>query len=242
MADTNVPTAAPDSAGGVTYIEFSDAEGLTIEASRPQTGTQQAAPPTPQLPADLRPAAEHPLQKIMREKYEQRAREAFARGRTVPNVKLQGATWSDAVDMGMEWLLEAGVERRVYRPGSPQVEDMKHAHRVHEAREYFYSKNSERLKQRKPLEPVTDYSGSFYPFGVLRAGRNPTQQFVGSYNIDIYPNQNNTITFVLTNVTSLKSGTYHIGPEYPRNTVGLGGNQTQIYTWTEPARLPAYTK
>ena len=83
---------------------------------------------------------------------------------------------------------------------------------------------------------------SFYPFGVLRAGRNPTQQFVGSYNIDIYPNQNNTITFVLTNVTSLKSGTYHIGPEYPRSTVGLGGNQTQIYTWTEPARLPAYTK
>jgi hypothetical protein len=220
----------------VTYINFTDDEGLTIEVPAKQD-SRDASASSPRIPPDLAPRAEHPLEKIMREKYEQRARSAFAAGLTVPTVKVQGATWGDAADMTADWFFEAGPERKIYRDGTPQVEDMKRAYRVNEARDFFYKKNSEARKKGQPLQAVTNYSGSFYPIGPLKAGKNPTQQFVGSYKIDIYPNKNSTVTFVLTNVTSMKSGTYHLGPEYPRGTKGVGGNQTQIYTWTESLRL-----
>ena len=221
------------------YIDFSDDQGLTIEVPS-KKDPQQAPANSPRIPPDLAPRAEHPLERRMREKYEQRARAAFARGMSVPNVTPHGATWSDAADMTMDWFFEEGPDRKVYRDGTPQIEDMKRAYRVNQARDFFYQKNAEARRKGQPLRPVTNYSGSFYPVGIIRAGNNPTQQFVGSYNIDIYPTGKNTVTFVLTNVTSVKSGTYHIRPEYPRGTKGVGGNQTQIYTWTEPLRLRNY--
>ena len=122
-----------------------------------------------------------------------------------------------------------GPKHRDFGPDSNQVKDMMNASQVNEAREYFYNKN--KGKPCKDWEGVSNYKGKFGVKELCKAGLDPTEQFVGSYRIDISYNANDgTATYTLNNTTSFKSLTYGVGPDW---NGGPGGNVTQTYTWTE---------
>ena len=141
--------------------------------------------------------------------------------------------------MFMDWITGKGDERRTFGPGTPQVNDMRDATGVNRAKKYFYKKNAARLSMGcdpLSLEELTDYNPGFGLKGLIEAGLDPTEQFVGNYRVDVYPNADNTITIVLSNNTSMTSLLYSIGPSWDRSSFGPGGNMYQIYTWKEPIR------
>jgi hypothetical protein len=144
-----------------------------------------------------------------------------------------GLTWTESLGMFLEWLTGSGQEYRTFGPASNQVKDMMNAPGVNRAREAFYKKNEGRCGTP---EPLTNFNPGFGLEGLWQAGLNPTQQFVGNYRIDITPNPDRTITFNLTNTTSMTSFTYGLGPSWDRSILRPGGNMTQTYTWKEPFR------
>ena len=83
---------------------------------------------------------------------------------------------------------------------------------------------------------MSDYAADFGLKGLWNAGLNPTQQFVGSYRVDISVNGDGTATFTLTNVTSMTSLLYGYGPSWNRfaHFPTPGGNVTETFHWTEP--------
>jgi hypothetical protein len=106
---------------------------------------------------------------------------------------------------------------------------------VTRARQFFYRKN-EGLPFEK-WEKVENFKGSFGPIELASAGFDPTEQFVGSYRVDIFPQPDRKLRFEVTNNTSLESLLYGAGPEYERDYIPYGGNMRQRYIWTEPAEV-----
>jgi hypothetical protein len=104
------------------------------------------------------------------------------------------------------------------------------------ARALLYQKNEGRPFEQ--WEPVTNYRGTFGLTGLLGAGSDPTEQFVGSYRVDIFPEEGLTARFEVTNTTSVESFLYGVGPAYEREDLSYGGNMRQTYTWIEPIDMP----
>jgi hypothetical protein len=147
-----------------------------------------------------------------------------------------GLTWGESFGMFGQWITGTGPANRTFGPGSNQVNDMKNAPGVQAARNFFYQKNAGADCCEYPhYKSVTNFAAGFGLKGLLKAGFNSTQQFVGNYRIDIIPNNSNcTMTFILTNTTSMTSFLYGLGPSWGRSSFGPGGNMRQTYTWTEP--------
>jgi hypothetical protein len=144
-----------------------------------------------------------------------------------------GLTWGESLSMLWEWISGTGPDDRTFGAGSNQVWDMINAPGVNRARGPFYRKNAYNLACEKPLKSLTNYNPGYGLRGFWNAGLNSTQQFVGNYRVDIIPNDDGTITFYLTNTTSVTSLLYGNGPEWDRSTFRPGGNMSQTYTWTE---------
>ena len=82
---------------------------------------------------------------------------------------------------------------------------------------------------------MLNYNPTFGISGLLAAGVNPTQQYVGDYRLDLYPQADGTILIVASNTTSLTSLLYGIYPNAWNNPSGVPmGNYSQIYYWTVP--------
>jgi hypothetical protein len=85
-------------------------------------------------------------------------------------------------------------------------------------------------------QAVNDYlskgkpSGGYYfgLMGLVSAGINPIRQFVGSYTYNVTPTTGG-LNVTLSNYTSFKSGTYHLGPSWDRSSFGPGGTTRQTY-------------
>ncbi|MHB8417851.1 MAG: RHS repeat-associated core domain-containing protein [Myxococcales bacterium] len=147
----------------------------------------------------------------------------------------KGETWADDLDFFVAWLSGSGPDVLVFEDPSPQVQDLSLASGVQSAIDYYYQKNGSALVcggDNPPTQELTDYASSFGLSGLYNAGLNSTQQFVGSYRVDIFPNGDGTNTVVVSNTTSATSFLYGIGPSWSRETFGPGGNMVQYYVWT----------
>jgi len=140
--------------------------------------------------------------------------------------------WFEALGMFRDWALGRGADTRRFEGCSIQSQQMSDAEAVIAARDLFYEKNEGRPFEQ--WEPVTNYRGSFGLAGLLNAGSDPTEQFVGSYRVDIFPEAGNSARFEVTNTTSMESFLYGLGPAYEREDLSYGGNMRQTYTWIEP--------
>jgi RHS repeat-associated protein len=147
-----------------------------------------------------------------------------------------GETWRDAFGYFFDWLQGRGPEHRVFVPPSNEVKDLQHAPEVNRARQFFLHKNAQNIANKQPLQPVTDFKGKFGLTGLVKAGTNSTQQFVGSFSVDIRPEPNGTVRYTVTNTTSVTSLMYGLVPDHSRSSFSPGGNVDQVYTWTE--RVP----
>ena len=136
--------------------------------------------------------------------------------------------------MTKDWALGTGPKHRIFGPGSIEVENMKDAPGVNEARDWTLDKIRQGIH-----EPTDNYAGKFGPgksSDPIKAGLDPTEQFVGSYRVDVIPDaEEKNLTFIVTNTTSFDSFLYGLGPDWNRNNKIQTpmGNIRQIYTWTE---------
>jgi len=133
-----------------------------------------------------------------------------------------------------EWNLGLGPAERIF------VDDrvanaFRNAWKVNEAREFFYNKYAGVTDLTGAS--VTDYQGKFGLGGLVRAGIDPIEQFVGSYGISIHAVEGDMLQFTLTNTTSMQSLLYGIGPHWERSSFEFWGNTRQTYIFTEPVRL-----
>ena len=154
-----------------------------------------------------------------------------------------GRAWidsaTDAINMFSDWALGTGPENRLFGPNTIQSRDLANAYQVNAARDAYYRKNYGRTCSN-PL-PYTEHKGSFGPLGPFRAGLDPTEQFVGSFRVDIIPiHGGDTLMYIITNPTSFTSFFYGFGPAWRRfeNVPTPGGNMYQTYIFYEPNRLP----
>jgi len=136
-----------------------------------------------------------------------------------------------AIGMGIMW---ASGYRMPFGAGQYYNNDavagaMRNAHGVNQARDYFYNK----YKGATSLDgaSVTNYGASFGLSGLVRAGIDPIEQFVGSYSIDMTVVNGNTLQYTLTNNSSFTSFFYGLGPSW---NGGPMGNFNQTYIFTEP--------
>jgi RHS repeat-associated protein len=146
-----------------------------------------------------------------------------------------GETWLDSFHNLFDWMFGRGPEQKVFVPPSNEVNDLKHAPEVDRARQFFLKKNAQNIAHKQPLQSVTNFKGKFGLPGLAKAGTNSTQQFVGSFSVDIRPQPNGTVRYTVTNTTSFKSLMYGVAPDWNRSTFSPGGNVDQVYTWTESA-------
>jgi RHS repeat-associated protein len=137
-----------------------------------------------------------------------------------------GLDWWESLGMLLDFLTGTGPTDRTFGPYSDQVNDMMHAPGVEAARDYYNRKNGGSLTcgGQAPKQGVTNYRASFGLSGAWNAGTNSTQQFVGSYSVDITPNPDGSSTFTFSNTTSMTSALYGEGPSWDRSTFGPGGN------------------
>ena len=145
-----------------------------------------------------------------------------------------GLSWGNVFDMFLQWLFEAGPGHRTFREGSEEVEELRNATGVNEAREKFHKENQERTEKGKPPKEI-EHRYEFGIPGLIDSGANPTRQFCGGYRVIITPNGDGTKTITVTNDTNMRSFLYHAPgtTNYPRNKGGIGGSMTQEYTWRE---------
>jgi hypothetical protein len=112
--------------------------------------------------------------------------------------------------------------------------DMVDAPGVNGARDLFLQKNAGAIASGGKLQAVTNYSAKFGLWDLL-TNSSPTQQFVGSYRVDIIP-AGSEMRFFVTNNSSFRSFAYGIAPAWERSSFGPAGNMRQTYTWTEPTK------
>jgi RHS repeat-associated protein len=145
-------------------------------------------------------------------------------------------TWGDALGLFKDFVTGSGPASRTFGEGSAQVRELRNAPGVQAMRELACN------KIRAGQEPnITNGASSFGIGRVIQAGTNATQQFVGSFNVEISPIHLNGMNFVVTNTTSMTSFSYHILPSWERYfyvphfgpVARPFGNMYQTFTWTE---------
>jgi RHS repeat-associated protein len=134
--------------------------------------------------------------------------------------------------MFTDWYSSGSCDRLYYNDNVALA--MQDAHGVNAARNYFYEKyNGQAISTESS---VTNFKGSFGIPGLLRAGVDPVEQYIGSYRVDVLVvtnNNQNELLFVITNTTSFESAAYGLPLDWNN---GPMGNCTQMYVFTEPIK------
>lgn len=134
--------------------------------------------------------------------------------------------------MFIDWVFGTGPRNRTFDARSVQVRQLRSSVGITKARQFFYEKN--RGLFGPGYQDVTRYDYKFGLKGLVDAGVDPTQQFVGTFKVDVTMTQGGEIGFDVMNTTSFTSFSYQLGPSWSRDSFGPGGNMDQHYTWTEP--------
>ena len=149
-----------------------------------------------------------------------------------------GLTWADDARMFWGWVSGSAPPMTVYGPGTNQSKDMMQSQGVADAVRKFNQKNAGKCPRQRV--PVTHYDYKFGLTGLWQAGSNSTQQFVGSYSVNVFPNANGTVNVDVYNTTSMTSFFYGIYPNAlnPRSGWPMG-NTSQEYEGVLPASTGA---
>ncbi|MFW5836683.1 MAG: hypothetical protein ACOCVM_01645 [Desulfovibrionaceae bacterium] len=102
-----------------------------------------------------------------------------------------------------------------------------------ELRNKWYGKFEDARSSRE-LGEMTNVGARFRPWDIPRAGSNAMSQFAGSARGEArYNPEQETVTFMLHNPTSMKSLMYGQGRAWERDEKAPGGNMRQAYVWKE---------
>jgi len=150
------------------------------------------------------------------------------RGSDFSNWGLKAKT---TIGMFTQWLTGGlGMMNYVQYNDDEIADAMRNSDGISKAREFFYNKyaGTKSLKGAK----VTNYSSSFGVKQLFKAGFDPIEQFVGSFKVSVYYNEDaNSLEYVINNTTSMTSAFYHASPSY--DSGGPMSNYYQTYTFSE---------
>jgi hypothetical protein len=163
---------------------------------------------------------------------------AYVGGNPISRIDPLGLTWVEDAQMFWAWVSGSAPPNTVYGPQTNQSMDMMQSPGVQNAIQYFNNKNAGKCPSQ--WAPVKGYDYSFGPKALWQAGTNSTQQFVGSYSVNIYPNSNGTLDIHIYNTTSMTSFFYGLYPNAwnPSNGYPMG-NTSQEYLGTVPGSTGA---
>jgi RHS repeat-associated protein len=144
-----------------------------------------------------------------------------------------GLTWGDDWSMFWQWVGGTAPANTVYGPGTNQSNDMMQSAGVKKAIDAFKKKYSGQCPE--PGQSLKHYDYSFGLSELIDAGTNPTQQFVGSYSVNIFPNNDGSVNVHVYNTTSMTSFLYGLYPNSwnPSNGHPMG-NASQEYIGIVP--------
>lgn len=197
----------------------------------------------------------HPLKRNLKERVDADIRKGHGQ-RILPPISGSTEPIGDVVRRGFDWASGYGNEVQIYGPNGEEVEALKDAPRVEEAREFYKAKTEKRAEEGLPPEAVTDFTGkvSFASFGsnfgpkqIVQSGLSPTKQFVGGAVIHIFPADGDNIIVVVVDSKSIESllRFTKVIPWAPDPVIfnrdeGPGKTQLHVYTWKEtlPLRRP----
>lgn len=142
-------------------------------------------------------------------------------------------------DLLDSWAMGLGAENRIYLPNHPMTKRLQNAFRIDLARAYFYKKYLTKFKAGQSLKgaSVTNYDGKFGLIGLLMAGTDLVEQFIGSFKVDIHVDQKGeNLLFFVSNTTSSTSAFYHLANSHERvpGKWTPMGNMNQVFIWQEP--------
>ena len=143
-------------------------------------------------------------------------------------------------DLLDSWEKGLGAENRLYLPHHSMTRRLKNAWQVHNARVAFYKKYLTDYKNGKSLKggSLPGYEGTFGLGGIILAGTDLVEQFVGGFLLDIRVDEKGeNLLFILQNTTGIRSASYHRNADIERDPNAEftpEGNLNQIYIWKEP--------
>ena len=140
------------------------------------------------------------------------------------------AAWDNDFSMLGRWMTGTGPAALHFGPNSVPTQQMEKSPGVVAALAYFFRKNAGR--KYADLLKVRHYDYKFCLNDIFTA--NATEQFVGSYRVNIVPTGNGLLTMTIWNKTSMTSAAYHLAPSWSRSTFGPGGNMVETFTWAVP--------
>ena len=120
-----------------------------------------------------------------------------------------------AGEMTSDFITGQGQYPRDFGPDSVQVQSLKNSVGVNKARNWYRTHGCDSSEI-----PCPERAGTNFLKGLMDFGLDPTLQFVGSYDWKISPNADGTLTFTVTNNTSLTSLLYQVGmPSHNRSAL-----------------------
>ncbi len=145
--------------------------------------------------------------------------------------------WGTAIGLTVDWALGMGDDNRIFY-NDEVANSFRDARVINQLRTYWY--NQVNAGKKTVNDGVTNFlgrrawtGGNFGFKGIIAAGLDPMEQFVGSFTPTISSDGCN-LTFTIQNTSSFKSLMYGIAPDWYRSTFRLGGNMSQTYIFTEP--------
>src|SRR5215469_11367606 len=129
-----------------------------------------------------------------------------------------GTDWGTSMSLTWQWLSGTGPDSQTFGPGSSPASEMQNAPGVQAALNLYNQKNQNQGCDCRNAQPVTNFAAHFGLSGLFKAGLNPTEQFVGSYRVDIYPMPGCKKKIVITNTSSFRSFAYGIAPDWNRSS------------------------
>ena len=120
------------------------------------------------------------------------------------------------------------------------------AYQVKRAREYWYNKNMNSFNDgTSNWQSVTNFLGRFKTlFGVYRASFDDIEQTIGGYTIHIFPQNKDSIRFVIIDIKSRWSLFLHLPfiKNKPFNSIHPKRMQNMVWhmDWTEPVRTELF--
>jgi uncharacterized protein RhaS with RHS repeats len=163
---------------------------------------------------------------------------AYVGGDPLSRIDPMGLTWGDDWSMFWKWVAGTAPPNTVYGPGTNQSNDMMQSQGVQDAIAYFNKKYAGKCPSQ--WGSVTNYDYKFGLPQLIDAGTNSTQQFVGSYSVNIYPAGNGALSVHVYNTTSMTSFLYGVYPNSWNPSNGHPfGNTSQEYVGTVPDSMNA---